>query len=242
MPKVEILNPNQHSKLKIKTGVDASFDDVRNVIAVVAGELPQLVLDYPVFFTKNPDADSYELIAVTGFTDKENLFIENGQLRSSYVPLDMRRQPFQACFVNGDQSAAQENDVKIGINVESNRISESEGVALFNEDGSPTDAINEISELLGALVRGLQATQSFIAALQEQELIESVTLNIKNPDGSDKQLEGLYAINKQKLAELNGETAAQFHEKGYLQAAHAMIHSVGHVQKLINWKVGRLSA
>ena len=240
MPKIELLNPKQHNKLKIKTGIDANYDDIRNVIAVVAGELPQLVLDFPVFFTRHPETKAYELVAVAGFSANENLFIDGNKIKAAYVPLDIRRQPFQACFGNGDMSTAQENDVKIGLNVESNRISETEGSPLFKEDDSPSLHVNEISELLGALVRGIQSTQSFIAALEEHSLIEPITLNIKKPDGSDQAMDGLFAINKQKLAGLKGEVAADFHERGYLQAAHAMIHSIGHVQKLVNWKVEQL--
>ena len=95
MPKIELLNPKQHSKLNIKTGIDANYDDIRNVIAVVAGELPQLVLDFPVFFTRHPETKAYELVAVAGFSATENLFLDGNKIKASYVPLDMRRQPFK---------------------------------------------------------------------------------------------------------------------------------------------------
>lgn len=241
MPKVEILNTKQHLNLKIKLGVRPDLDETRNIIGVVASELPQLVLDYPVFLTKNPENEGFELIAVTGFSPTENLFFHNGSLRSLYVPLDLRRQPFQACFVNSSDGK-ESQEVKVGLNVESKRVNETEGQALFDEEGKPTEYVDGISELLGALVRGLQSTKSFIDAFVAEDMIEPITLSIKNPDGQDQKIEGLFTINRQKLAEMKAEKVAEFHEKGYLQAAHAMVHSVGHIQKLVNWKTDLLAS
>lgn len=234
MSKVEILSADQHSDLTIETGFESKFDDIRATATVIAQELPKLSLDYPVFITKNPSTGEFELSAVMGFSADENLFVQGDKWRASYVPMDVRRQPFQALILEDDNEKGSEQ-VKVGINVESNRVSSS-GKALFNSDGSSTDFLNHVSEMLGALLSGAQPTKSFLQALADADLIEPVKLDVTFTGSKKVSFEGLYTVHSDKLSDLDDDRVLQFHKSGYLQACHAMIHSIGHIEKLIKWR------
>lgn len=244
LSKVEILSSERHADLKVKTGFVSDFGDVGPIVPVVASELAKLVLDFPVFLTKNPNTGQFELVAVTGFSKDENLFVDGDKLRAAYVPMDMRRQPFQACIIGEEESIdslSSDKEVKIGINVESGRVNAEEGETLFNDDGSNTEYLESVSSVLGALMTGAQSTNSFLKAMADHELIEPVKLNVQLAGEQKVSFEGLYTIHAEKLAALSDADVLEFHKRGYLQACHAIIHSIGHVEKLIDWRAQRLA-
>lgn len=241
MPNLEILSSERHADLTVNTDFGSEFDDVSSIVSVVADELPQLVLDFPVFIKKNTNTGEFELSAMMGFSPKENLFINEGKWRAVYIPLDIRRQPFQACVIeggDGQESLEQKGEVKVGINVESDRLMSGDGEVLFNSDGSASTYLDGISNTLGALMRGADLTKKFLKSLAELELIEPVKLNVQL--GKQKvSFEGLYTIHAENLAGLPEQSVFEFHRKGYLQASYALIHSIGHMEKLVDWKAQR---
>lgn len=240
MSKVEILSAERHFDLTVDASIDPKFDDVRAMASVVANELPKLVLDYPVFITKNPESGQFELSALMGFSANENLFIQGGRWHAAYIPMDIRRHPFKALIVevsDSDEAANEAGAVKVGINVESNRVSVGgQGQALFNADGGSSDFVNKASEILSALMSGMDLTKTFLNTLVENDLIESVQMSVSTEQGKKVSFEGLYTVHDEKLNALSSELVVQFHRSGYLQASHALIHSIGHMEKLIKWK------
>jgi hypothetical protein len=132
----------------------------------------------------------------------------------------------------GEQGTPQ---VKLGIDVESKRLTSS-GTALFNEDGSSTDYLKSVSEVLGAFVTGTQLTQAFLQALSERGLISPAKLSVQSPDNKEVSFGGLYTVDEDKLRSLPDSDVLGFHQMGYIQACYAMIHSLGHMEKLFEWK------
>lgn len=237
MSKVEILSSEQHSSLKVERAIDAKFGDIGAVAMVYADELPKLSLDFPVFITKNPNTGQFELSALMGFSPTENLFFDNdGNWRAAYVPLDIRRQPFQAILLESDPSKDRaESQVKVGVNVESKRLTNA-GEALFNQDGTGTKYLESVSNILGALMEGSRLTQEFLKVLSDKALIEPAKLSIQAADKKEVSFDGLYNINEEKLRTLSDDDVLSFQSLGYLQACYAMIHSLGHMEKLFEWK------
>ena len=233
MSKIELLSADEHGELKVEAGFESKFDDIAPMVQVAADELHKLVLDFPVFITKNLSTGEFELSALLGFSAGENLFLCDGIWNAAYIPLDTRRHPFQALIISdGDESDTQ---VKVGINVKSNRLTD-KGQKLFNDDGTPTDLLTEKSDLLGILMNGLQLTKVFLKALAELDLIEPVEFSMQLKGEDKVTFDGLYTVHAEKLAALSEPGLAKFHSRGYLQACHAVIHSMGHVEKLIGWR------
>ncbi len=243
MSKIEILNPQVHGELKLDINVGSEFDDVRPMVDVIAEELPQLALDCPVFMTKHPETGQFELKAILGFSEKENLFIQDGKWFGSYIPMDIRRLPFQACVLSKEENNAAvdledvtaSDQLKLGINVQSNRLSSDKGEPLFDESGEPSQYIKSVSGILSNMLGGMQKTKKFLAELAKHELISPAKLDVTLGDETIS-FDGLYSIIPEKLSQLESDVVVDFHRKGYLQVCHAILHSQGHMSKLIQWK------
>lgn len=244
MSKVEILNPKDHGHLKLDIGFSEGFDDVGPAAPVVADELPQVALDIPVFITKSPSTGEFELRALFGLSQNENLFIHEGRWRGSYIPLDVRRQPFQACFVGqagtvslGDLGP--DDTLKIGLDVESARLVGDSGQALFKEDGTLDEYVESVSQILGALIKGAKSTSVFLKRLSELGLIAPANLEIAMPGQEKFSMSGLYGAPLERLANLDDDVVLEFHKNGYLQAIYSIAQSQGHLNKLLQWKSER---
>ena len=93
-----------------------------------------------------------------------------------------------------------------------------------------------------ARMAGIESTKAFIETLSSHDLIEPAQFNITFADGEQKRYEGMYTVNDEKLGQLTGDSLQQLHKRGYLQACHLLLASLGQVQRLIGLKNERRSA
>jgi len=233
-----LLDIKHHSDIRIVTNRGAEYGENVHFIPVVADEVRALVLAYPICFLKDNNTGQFGLNVITGFEAGENLFLDNNQWRSHYVPLHLRRQPFMVGVTESGAEPTNDNTV-ITIDMDSPRVNTSQGERLFDEHGKANRYLDEISDLLSQLMSGNKRTEIFINALVEHDLIEPVQLGITLSGGEQKRFDGLYSINESKLAALTGEALEQFHSKGYMQASYLISASMGHIQKLVEWKKAR---
>ena len=230
-----LLDKNTHKHTRIKTERGAQYGEAVNYIPVVADELAQLALDYPVYFMKNNQTGQFELYALTGFDEGQNLFLQNDIWHATYVPLHLQRQPFKLGIGNKLTSKTEQTDLAVTINEQHPRVNNSEGTRLFNETGEPTTYLNNVSEQLIKLMHGGERTTAFINTLLKHDLIEAVQLNITKPNGKTQGYNGLYSIAAETLQQLPAEALNGLHSMGYIQACHLILCSSGHVKKLVKW-------
>jgi hypothetical protein len=207
-----------------------------HIVPVIGDEISKLALDFPVYLMKNQDTGNYSLNALMGLEPEENLYLQGDRWAASYLPLHMRRQPFLLAASDEAKQTTDDNEAKIAIDMDSKRVNESEGQALFNVTGSKTPYLENIIEVLSMLAVGLEPTAAFISVLVEHDLIESTQLNITFANGEKKSLQGLYIINADKLDNLKGEVLEELHSRGFLQACYMMVASMGQVTKMVNMK------
>lgn len=244
MPKIEILSASKHADLKLDNRLANYFDEIGPVAIATAQELPQLALDYPIFITKHPHTGQFELSALLGLNAKENLFVQDGAWRAAYIPLDLQRQPFQACVVS-DSGASTIDDIKpgdelkLGVDIENSRLSTNVGEALFQPDGKPSAYVESVFGILNTLLQGFKTTKAFLERLSALELIVPATLDVQLKGQEKTSFDGLYSIDPDQLSKLAEAQVLDFHRKGYFQAIYALIHSQGHLPKLIEWKAAR---
>ncbi|MBU2886393.1 SapC family protein [Gilvimarinus agarilyticus] len=225
------LDKSQHSDIKIITERGAKYGENIHLAPIIATELRSLVLDYPCALMKDEQTGRFGLYSLLGFNSGENLFLQGNQWRASYIPLHMRRQPFVSVPNQEDQNRGQ-----LLIDMDSTRISTDSGESLFNSDGSTTEYMQHIQQLLGSLMSGMQASHTFIENLSEQALLEPIKFDVAFANGDKQTYQGMYTINEDKLANLTGKNLQLFHERGYLNAAHYLLASLGHIRKLVDWK------
>lgn len=227
-----LLNNTTHARLRVAEGLSIDKLNVRNT-AVILKEFPLLALNFPIFFTKNLNTGSFSCVAVFGFDENENLFIENGNWSATYLPLNMRRQPFMVGMQSNKIDADNNEECLVFIDAEDPRVGEDEGTPLFNERGFPTQYMEKMTSLLKTLRDGYIETQAFINKVLELNLIAPAKLKIKFENQDERLIEGLYAIDYSKLQSLPSEDVASLHALGFLEAIYSMHISFGHVNSLI---------
>ena len=233
MSKYSLLSQSEHAKLRVITERGAAYGDNLMYAMTFPLEFRNIESSYPIFFAKDGESGQFYPLALFGFQRDENLYLNGSHWDATYMPMMVERNPFLIGF---QQSPDVENGEKrpvVSINVESPRVSEIEGEALFSDDGEPSEYLQKSMENLQTIHRGHEQNKTFIAALLENDLLEGFNLDITLKDGSNNRLEGFYTINEEKLAGLQAETLGQLHEQGFLQAIYMAVASFSRVSGLI---------
>lgn len=233
------LNPKQHQSLRVLPNKVAETGANDQHVPVVLSEFNQLIVQYPIVFTKNEATDQFVCSAMLGFEKGENLFWETDHWDGLYIPAQIERQPFY--IGQSEEKADEEEQHLVCLDTDSDVLSETEGEPLFDEKGQPTELMSDKQEVLALLLEGEPQTRSFIKALTSLDLLKPISLEITLADNSTRNVNGLYTIDEDKLSKLCGETVAMLHEKGFLAPAYTLLASHAHVYSLIERKNARVS-
>jgi hypothetical protein len=250
MPNPVLLNNVDHKDMRIITSRGAAWGDNVMYALTVPTEFRDLQAHYPIVFRKSDDGSGFEPIALFGFEDGENLFLQDANPNSgqnsgwdaSYIPFTIERQPFLI--------GAAGSELMVHVDLDNPRVQNgaraaagaaagagaNAGEALFLPHGGTTEYIERMNSLLLAIHQGLQTTPPFIATMLELELLESFVLDVELNDGSQHRLIGFYTINEDKLNALDGAELARLHKAGYLQAIYMVLASLSNFRALIERK------
>jgi len=222
--KPTLLSNVEHKDLRVITKRGAAYGD--NVMAVMTfpAEFRNLQAHYPIAFSKSAEG-VFTPVALFGFRDKQNLFLTEQGWDAHYIPLMVERQPFYI-----GQSP---NGKVLQIDVESPRVSRTEGATLFKEHGGNTEFLERMGSILSTIDQGVVATQPFVAALQEHNLLESFVIDIELRDGAQHRFAGFHTVQEERLAKLGADALGKLHEKGYLQAIFMVLASLSNFRDLI---------
>ncbi|WP_078083454.1 SapC family protein [Microbulbifer mangrovi] len=232
------LNNESHRNLKVITRRGAEYGEATHLVPVVANELRNLVLEYPVCITKDPNTGQFSLCALLGFEPGENLYLQEDNWDAQYIPMHIRRQPFMVGYRNPEAAVGEDRGAVITLDLDSKRVTEADagGERLFDDQGNNTPFMQQVSELLGQLMAGMESTTAFLTVLSDSDLIEPAHINVQFASGEQKRYEGLYTVNEDKLQKLDADKLVNMHQHGYLQAAYWLGASMGQVRKLIQRK------
>ncbi len=228
MPKSVLLNNVEHKDLRVITRRGAEFGDNLMACPTFPAEFRDVQACYPIVFRKTVDGLGFDPIALFGFQDGENLFLTGDRWDAPYVPMLVERQPFHI-GING-------TELMVHIDIESPRVSQTDGEAVFKEHGGNSDFLERSNSLLSAIHQGVQGVPGFIATLLEHELLESFVLDVELNDGSQNRLVGFHTINEDRLQGLDGETIAKLHQTGMLHAIYMVVASLSNFRILIDRK------
>ncbi len=229
MSQYETLNTEQHRELRIKTAYGASLGDSIMYVMTYPMEFRDIQSCYPILFTKDPNTGGFYAAALLGLEADQNLFLTDDGWDATYVPALVQRQP----FLIGTSGEGDDRPPVVSLDLDHPRVSRDEGEALFNDDGEPSDFLNQKIALLDQLHRGLQHGDGFIDALLKHELLEQITLDLAFDDGSTQTLQGLYCIAEEQLYQLNGDVLESLNQAGYLQPIFMAVASLSRTRDLI---------
>jgi hypothetical protein len=228
-----LLNNVHHKGLRIITQHAARYGDDIMGAPTFPAEFRNVQAHYPIVFSRTEQGE-FVPIALFGFREKQNLFLDESGWDAPYIPLMVERVPFLiGRGPNGEQV--------IHLDLDSPRVSRTEGEPLFLDYGGNSGFLDRVSSMLATIHTGLAATNPFIAALVEHELLDSFTLDMQFRDGAQQRFAGFHTIREEKLASLGAEALGKLHEKGFLQAIFMVIASLAQFRDLIE-RAGRLDA
>jgi hypothetical protein len=238
----QVLNADEHGKLRVRTERSAELGDSLMHCMVFPGEFRNVQASYPILFQKYPDTGRFYALALFGFEEGENLFLSEKGWEPAYLPLVMQRQPLLIAFQAGSAGAdgasggADEKKAVVSIDMESPRLSEEQGEALFLPHGGASEYLSNMSTTLERVHLGHQQSEQLCALLEKYELLESFVLDVTLDSGEQHQLLGFYGINEEKLQKLSADALAELQEKGALAPIFMAVASVSQFRGLINRK------
>ncbi len=231
-----VLTAEAHRDLRVRTERDAALGDAVMSCVTVPDEFRRVQVDYPILFRRDVERDAFMALALFGFEDGENLFLQDGRWDADYLPLAVDIQP----FLIGAPAAGGETK-QVHIAMASPRIARDEGVRVFDDHGRPTPYLETVAEQLGALDAGWQASGDFFAALRRYDLLEPLTLEITLDDGSTNRLVGFHVVDEDRLRALDGDALGDMHRDGHLMPLFMAVASIGNLAALIARKNRRMA-
>ncbi|WP_338763280.1 SapC family protein [Massilia sp. METH4] len=228
------LDNKAHRQVRVNGARAEAAGAGLNMVPVVVSEFLKLVVQYPIAFTKDKDTGRFACVALFGFHDGENLFVDEGRWDAIYVPLQVARQPF---FLG---KAGEGEHFVVCIDTGHAGIGD-DGERIFDADGQETAYLEEAKGRLAELLDGEAPTRQFIDTLVHLELLVPMQLEITFGNGDTTQVQGLYTIDEARLAQLDGDAVATLHAQGLLGPIYTMLASLGHIYAMIDRRNKRLA-
>lgn len=231
-----------HKDVRIESNKAELHGADLHMIPVVLSEFVNLAVQYPIVLTKNGDTGQFICVAMLGFKANENLFWKNDQWQGLYLPLQIQRQPFFVGNVDvesSEQGAKSQQVVCVDFDsptIVENCHDKTQGEALFTDDGVETEYFQQAKVRIAQLLQGEVANQHFIDKLKELDILQSLSVEINFVNQEKTRLNGLYTIDKEKLAALSEPNVFALHQTGFLEAIYTMIASLGQIYALIDKK------
>lgn len=229
------VNKARHATKKIRQIEGFGFASQFHIASVMVHEFARASAIYPVVFLEDKEKDEFRPVVLMGLDAGENLFVSTtGKWEASYVPAIIRRYPFALA------STDQEGQFTVCIDEASDLISDAEGVALFDEKGEPSEAIENVKRYLGELQQMEAFTREFCKYFAEHNLFTPLNMRVQQADQA-KNITGCYVVNEERLNNLSNERFLEMREKRYLPAVYAHLVSLGQIERLMMLKDERLT-
>lgn len=231
-----LLDARVHGNLRVSTARSAAMGDGIMSCLVVPAEFRQVQSEYVILFRLDTARDAYGAVALFGFEAGENLYVEEGRWDARNLPLAMAVQPF---LIGSSGPGA--TDKQVHVDLDSPRLTDSDGVRLFDQDGRPTPLLEDVAEKLGRLDAGFQQSTAFFAALRRHNLLEPMSLEITLQDGSTNRLAGYHALNEERVRTLHADALGELHAADHLLPIFMAMASLGNIGALVARKNRRNS-
>lgn len=222
MTSIEILDDIQHKELQIDFNV-ARRAFRQKLIPVVISEFHSLMFHYPIVFVKDAETGRFTCSALLGI-NKEAILLDSMNIENDgSMPLNIRRLPLVAIAPQDDKARP-----LIAANMASPGVGQGDYVFKNKSKG-----FDSAISALGELYDGLKKTELYIEKIIELDLISKLHAEIRNADKPAQILEGLYAIDLNKIAKISERDVA--HKDKFLEIssfAYAQNFSLFNMSKL----------
>jgi hypothetical protein len=221
------LNREQHRHLKFRPLGNCDFARGSNIVPIAGPEFFAVAHHCPIVFVG--EGENLTPTVLLGLTDGHNDFIgeDNRWLPHTYIPAFIRRYPFVLSRDSAEQLTVCIDSAFEGWN-------ESEGEALFGEEGQNSVFLDETIGFLQEFSRALAHTQAFMAKLLSLNLLVSRNLQIKNPIGATFELKNYRMVDDEKFRHLPAKQIRELHQSGFLPWINAHLMSLSRLNDLFD--------
>ncbi|CAJ25870.1 SapC-related protein [Xanthomonas euvesicatoria pv. vesicatoria str. 85-10] len=224
MTNAVLLNNLDHRDLRVITAHGAAYGDDVMSAATFPQEFRQLQAQYPIVFHRSGER-SFQPLALLGLRLGENLFLDGARWDAPYVPLAIQRQP----FLIGEQP----DGPMVHVDLDSPRVSTTEGQLLFREHGGTTEFLDHISQVLRTLHDGLAASTAFVERALRYDLLEPFVFEATLNNGLECRLAGLYVVHEERLRALDEAALLELHRHGDLEPLYMAVASIAQLRHLL---------
>ena len=219
-----VLDREQHKGLRLKPA-DLGFAARSQSVPLVVGEFGEASLEYPIVFAKTADGQ-WLALALTGLKANANAFVDaQGRWNARYVPASVRRYPFILADSGKDQFS-------VAVDLAAPHLG-TEGEALFDAEGQPSELIGRLLPLLGDFQQQAQRTNALAQALEAAQLLTQQNLQVRLGDERQAVVEGVWIVDEARLRQLPDEKVLAWFKGGELGAIHAHMLSLRNLVPLL---------
>lgn len=227
MSSVVFLSSNEHRDLKLVSKRFYPHAKNHHMSYLLVHEFPQASLNYPIVFIKDENTGQFKSVAMFGFKDGENVFYEEPQWNSTYIPANLRRHPFLMTPKSED-----DRDWSICIDEDSEHFSTAEGEALFDSEGKPSQQLEDVKQFLADFIEKDHLTTAFTKHLASLDLFKQNSIVITESNGEQAKINGVYSIDEEKLNELRDEDYLGLRKRGYIGPIYTHLTSLGQMERI----------
>ena len=221
------VNKERHAGKKIKDITNFNFASKFHIAYLTMHEFARAASIFPIVFLEDKDKDEFRPVALMGLNAGDNLFVDaEGKWQASYVPAIIRRYPFALT------PSGQDGQYVVCLDEASSLVSDTEGAALFDEKGEPTQVIENVKRYLAELQQMDALTHSFCKFLAANNMFTPLNMRVRDND-KVKNVSGCYVVNEERLNNLSDERFLEIKNKSYLAPLYAHLISLAHTERLV---------
>ncbi|WNO09263.1 SapC family protein [Teredinibacter sp. KSP-S5-2] len=222
------LSKDNHKHIKVLDQVDTSVVEGQQLVPLAAQEIARAAVVFPVVYVKDANTGTFRLVAMCGLKPGENLFVENGEWLSVYIPAALRNLPFQL----GRNEDGDKTQAFVCINENSSLVDDS-GIALFEESGDESEFLKSRTAMLAQYDADVKMTEGYISYLVENELLVQKSIALNFTENEQFNLNGIYTIDEEKLAGLSASAFEDMRKRGFLPSIYGHLISLNQIHSLI---------
>jgi hypothetical protein len=233
MARYETLNNIAHRDLRVATGFGPQFGDAVGMVPAYPSEFAELQREYPIFLRRDTATGQWQSVVLLGFEQHENLFLQDGRWNASYLPGAVAKGPFLIGFQEQQVDGLPTREAVMHVDLDHPRVGTLAGEPVFLPQGGNTAYLDHIATVLRGIHDGNTFGSEMFAAFDANELIQPITLDVQIDPQHRVAVNGLYGIDRDRLARLDGTALAALNGAGYLEGAFLMMASVHNMRRLI---------
>ncbi|MBM6577468.1 SapC family protein [Microvirga sp. SRT01] len=225
MSRIRPLDPAHHGALRFDPGIVASTP---RFVQIGLSEIVLAAADMPLCLAKDAHTGRFNLIALLGLVEPQNLFCVDGRFHATYCPRALQLTGFRLHPDGVAGLAIDEEDPALGAS----------GQLLF-ENGRATPLTATIADALRRLIADLDAARDLIADYAARHLIRPLRLTLRRSDQHEHVIDGLYTIDQDALSGLSDADVVILHRADRLAPATLLSASLTQIERLCQLDAAR---